>query len=134
MNIFAKVFYFYIMRAKVFIILVLTLLATNGYSSMNSEEDPILVPLTTNMVNKQKQTSNNPKSQELSLWLLDHSLFFYDVDDNYTMFIYDDDGVLVFSDSVSPITIQIDLPLSFTGEYHLFLETDELYYEGILQL
>ena len=123
-----------IMKAKVLFILFISLLATSGYSKISTEENPIDVSLTLFIVNKDKQTNNYPKNPELSVSILDHTLYFSNVDEDFTLTIYDGNGIPVFMDSISSTTIQVNLPGTLTGNYELRLDTDDYYYVGDIVL
>lgn len=73
------------MKAKVLFFLIFFLLTMSGFSKVNIENNPDAVLLTLDKVNKDKQTNNNPKSPDLSVWILGHTLYFYDVDESYTL-------------------------------------------------
>ena len=122
------------MKAKVLFILFISLLATSGYSKISTEENPIDVSLTLFIVNKDKQTNNYPKNPELSVSILDHTLYFTNVEEDFTLTIYDGNGIPVFMDSISSTTIQVNLPGTLTGNYELRLDTDDYYYVGDIVL
>lgn len=122
------------MRAKIFIILLLCLLATSGYTKVNSEENPIEVSLVLYMVNKHNQSVNTPKSPDPSVSIQSHSLFFSNVDEEVTLMLYDNNGELVFTTVIYPTTTQVDLPANLLGDFELRLETDDFYYLGYIEL
>ena len=101
---------------------------------MNIENDPDAVSLTLDKVNKDKQTNNNPKSPDLSVWILGHTLYFYDIDENYTLTLYDVNDVLVYMTTISSNTSLLELPESLIGHYELRLDTDDFYYVGYIEL
>ena len=110
------------------------MLTSFSFSKVNSEENPILVSLTLYMVNKHNQTANDPRSPDLSVSVFDHSLFFSDVEEDFMLYIYDEDEVLLYTTSISSTTSQVDLPVSLIGEFELRLETDDFYYIGYIEL
>lgn len=122
------------MKAKVLLVLIFSMLTSFSFSKVNSEENPILVSLTLYMVNKHNQTANDPRSPDLSVSVLDHSLFFSDVEEDFMLYIYDEDEVLLYTTSISSTTSQVDLPVSLIGEFELRLETDDFYYIGYIEL
>ena len=123
-----------IMKAKFLFILIFSLLTTCGYSKVNSDENPLEVSLILYKVNKHQQTGNNPRNPELSVSILDHTLFFSNVEEDYTLTIYDGNGIPVYISAISSATTQIDLPDSLFGDYILRLDTDDYYYEGDIYL
>ncbi len=122
------------MKTKILFILFFSLLTTCGYSKINDGVEPIDVSLTLFIVNKDKQTNNYPKSPNLSVSILDHTLFFSNVEEDYTLTIYDGNGIPVYISAISSATTQIDLPDSLFGDYILRLDTDDYYYEGDIYL
>ena len=122
------------MKAKILVTIFVSMLITSGYSNVLTEEEPIDIPLTLYMVNKQKQTGGNPKSQDLEVSILGHVLYLYGVSEEFTLSLYDGNGVPVFTDCVNPATAQLDLPSSLAGNYELRLETDDMYYVGYVNL
>ena len=122
------------MKAKFLFILIFSLLTTCGYSKVNSDENPLEVSLILYKVNKHQQTGNNPRTSELSISILDHTLFFSNVEEDYTLTIYDGNGIPVYISAISSATTQIDLPDSLFGDYILRLDTDDSYYEGDIYL
>lgn len=121
------------MKTKVLLILIFSLLSTCGFSKVNDDDNPYAVSLILYMVNKHNQTGNNPRSPELYVSLLDHSLFFSNVDEDFTLTLYDGNGLPVFTAAISPTTSQIDLPESLLGNYELRLDTEDFYYVGCLE-
>ena len=113
------------MKTKILFILFFSLLTTCGYSKINDGVEPIDVSLTLFIVNKDKQTNNYPKSPNLSVSILDHTLFFSNVEEDYTLTIYDGNGIPVYISAISSATTQIDLPDSLFGDYILRLDTDD---------
>lgn len=122
------------MKAKLLFILILSLQSTWGYSKVNSDESPFEVSLILFKVNKQQQTNNNPRNPELSVSILDHTLFFSNVEEVFTLTIIDGNGIPVYIAAISSATIQIDLPVSLSGNYELRLDTDYYYYIGDIEL
>ena len=122
------------MKAKVLLVLIFSMLTSFSFSKVNSEENPILVSLTLYMVNKHNQTANDPRSPDLSVCVLDHSLFFSNVEEDFMLYFYDEDEVLLYTTIVSTTTSQVDLPVSLIGDFELRLETDDFYYLGYIEL
>lgn len=122
------------MKTKILFILFFSLLTTCGYSKINDGVEPIDVSLTLFIVNKDKQTNNYPKSPDLSVSILDHTLYFSNVEDDFTLIIYDGNGIPVYNTTISSATTQIDLPNSLFGEYELRLDADDFYYIGCINL
>ena len=122
------------MKTKILFILFFSLLTTCGYSKINDGVEPIDVSLTLFIVNKDKQTNNYPKSPNLSVSILDHTLFFSNVEEDYTLTIYDGNGIPVYISAISSATTQIDLPNSLSGEYELRLDADDFYYVGDVEI
>ncbi len=122
------------MKTKILFILFFSLLTTCGYSKINDGVEPIDVSLTLFIVNKDKQTNNYPKSPNLSVSILDHTLFFSNVEEDFTLTIYDGNGFLVYNTAISSVTTQIDLPNSLSGEYELRLDADDFYYVGDVEI
>ena len=122
------------MKAKLVFILIFSLLTTCVYSKINTEEDPIEVSLTLYMVNKQKIGNNSPKSQELSVSILDRTLYFEGVGEDIILCLYDENDVLVFTAAISSMTRELELPETLFGTYELYLETNDYYYLGCIDL
>ena len=122
------------MRTKLFLTLLICMVTTCGYAQVNGGEDPTDLSLTLYMVNKQNQTGGNPKSPNLSVSILDHTLFFSDVEEEYTLSIFDSNEVLVFTTVISATTSQLDLPMSLVGEYTIRFDTEDFYYLGDINL
>jgi hypothetical protein len=99
---------------------------------VSNGENPVEVSLTLYIVNKQKIGSNNPKSPDPSVSILDHTLFFDGVCEDFTMTIYDGDGLPAYTELISSTTTQMNLPGTLSGNYELRLETDDLYYVGYI--
>ena len=122
------------MKAKVLLILIFSLLATSGYSKVNGDENLYVVSLILHKVNKQQQTGNNPRTPDLSVSILDHTLYFSYVEEDFTLTIYDGNGTPVYIAAISSTTTRIDLPVSLSGDYVLRLDTDDYYYVGNINL
>lgn len=122
------------MKAKVLLILIFSLLATSGYSKVNGDENPYVVSLILYKVNKQQQTGNNPRTPDLSVSILDHTLYFSYVEEDFTLTIYDGNGIPVYIAAISSATTRIELPYSLSGDYVLRLDTDDYYYVGDINL
>ena len=121
-----------VMKAKVLLVLVFSMLTSFSFSKVNSEENPILVSLTLYIVNKHNQTANDPRSPDLSVSIQSHSLFFSNVDEEVTLMLYDNNGELVFTTVIYPTTTQVDLPANLLGDYELRLVADDHYYVGYI--
>ena len=122
------------MKTKILFILFFSLLTTCGYSNINDGVEPIDVKLTLFIVNKDKQTNNYPKSPDISVSILGHTLYFSNVEDDFTLTIYDGNGIPICNTAISSATTQIDLPNSLSGEYELRLDAEDYYYVGDVEL
>ena len=101
---------------------------------MNGDDDPLEIPLVLYMVNKHNQSVGTPKSPDLLVSIWEHSLYFYNVDEEFTLTLSDGNGVPVYTIPISSTTSQIDLPESLIGDYELRLDTDDFYYVGYIEL
>ena len=106
----------------------------NGYSRVNEEELPVEIQLTLFIVNKQNQGVNNPKSPDLVVSILEHTLFFDNVNEDMDLTLYDDGGMPVYTTSISTARDEIVLPSNLSGMYELSISTADFYYLGYIDL
>lgn len=90
------------------------------------------------MTHQIKGTSHSgyPKSPILT-WYIDitgHVITMTETPCDYTLCLYDEDGVVVYSVFVPAGTTQVVLPNTLSGDYELRFETDTYYYYGFIHL
>lgn len=122
------------MKTRIVITLIIACFFLNGYSRVNEEELPVEIQLTLFIVNKQNQGVNNPKSPDLVVSILEHTLFFDNVNEDMDLTLYDDGGMPVYTTSISTATDEIVLPSNLSGMYELSISTADFYYLGYIDL
>jgi hypothetical protein len=53
---------------------------------------------------------------------------------DFMLYLYDEDGVLVYSEFIPEGTTQVVLPATFSGSFLLRFENDTYYYQGYIEL
>lgn len=122
------------MKTRIVITLIIACFFLNGYSRINEEELPVEIQLTLFIVNKQNQGVNNPKSPDLVVSILEHTLFFDNVSEELDLIMYDGNGIAVYSTSIDATTNTQVLPTNLSGIYEICLSTSDFYYLGYIDL